>query len=224
MRVAGYIRVSTEDQGDSRAGLEAQRSAIELECRRRSWELACIEQDVASGKSTDKRPGLAKALAAVQGDTADGLVVAKLDRLSRSLLDFAAIVEQSRRQGWQLIALDLGVDTTTPSGEMMANVLAVFAQFERRLIGQRTTDALAAKRAAGVTLGRPQSLSSQIVDRIKAERAGGATLAAIAERLTRMVFLPRTGASAGGREPCLRSLNGSCERPGGKVGSSRLEL
>src|SRR5207248_6984277 len=71
------------------------------------------------------------------------------NRLSRSLLDFSGLVEQSRREGWQLVALDLGVDTSTPSGEMLANVLAVFAQFERRLIGQRTREALAIKRAQG---------------------------------------------------------------------------
>jgi DNA invertase Pin-like site-specific DNA recombinase len=113
MRVVGYIRVSTEEQGDSRAGLEAQRSAIEVETGRRCWDLVSIEQDIASGKTTVKRPGLAAALAAVQTGAADGLIVAKLDRLSRSLLDFAGILEQSRRQRWQFVALDLGVDTET---------------------------------------------------------------------------------------------------------------
>jgi len=87
-----------------------------------------------------KRPGLASALEQLDADQADTLVVSKLDRLSRSLLDFAALVERSRRNGWTLVALDLAVDTTTPSGEMLANVLAAFAQFERRLIGQRTKE------------------------------------------------------------------------------------
>ena len=97
------------------------------------------------------------ALEAIEAGTAEGLVVAKLDRLSRSLLDFAALMERGRKRGWNLIALDLGVDTSTPSGEMMASVLATFAQqFERRLIGQRTKDALAVKRSQGVVLGRPR--------------------------------------------------------------------
>jgi DNA invertase Pin-like site-specific DNA recombinase len=65
-------------------------------------------------------------------------VVAKLDRLSRSMLDFTAVMAQAQKQGWALVALDCAVDTTTPAGEAMANVLATFAQFERRLIGQRT--------------------------------------------------------------------------------------
>ena len=79
-------------------------------------------------------------------------MVAKLDRLSRSMLDFAALMNAAQKQGWALVALDLGVDTSTPYGEMMANVLATFAQFERRLISQRTKEALAQKRAAGVQL------------------------------------------------------------------------
>lgn len=87
------------------------------------------------------------ALEAVEGGQADALCVAKLDRLSRSLLDFAGLMERSRKRGWSLVALDLGVDTSTPSGEMMASVLATFAQFERRLIGERTRAALAEKRA-----------------------------------------------------------------------------
>src|SRR5438445_1690748 len=92
-------------------------------------------------------------------------------------------MDQARRQGWALIALDLGVDTTTPAGEMMANVLATFAQFERRLIGQRTKDALAVKKAQGVRLGRPPVLPKPIVSRIIKMRERGATLDAIAETL-----------------------------------------
>jgi DNA invertase Pin-like site-specific DNA recombinase len=92
-------------------------------------------------------------------------------------------MQQARREGWALVALDLGVDTTTPTGEMMANVMATFAQFERRLIGQRTKDALAVKRSQGVRLGRPRLLDQAVVDRVVAERAAGASLRAIAEAL-----------------------------------------
>jgi DNA invertase Pin-like site-specific DNA recombinase len=67
--------------------------------------------------------------------------------------------DQSRRRGWSLVALDLGVDTTSPQGELTATVIASFAQYERRLIGVRTKEALAEKRAAGVVLGaRARSL------------------------------------------------------------------
>lgn len=182
MEVIGYTRVSTSEQFDSGAGLEAQRAAIEGECARRGWELLAVYEDVASGKSLD-RPGVRDALAAVEGGEAGGLVVAKLDRLSRSLMDFAGLMEQSRKQRWSLIALDLGVDTTTPSGEMVANVLATFSQFERRLIGQRTKEALAVKRSQGVQLGRPRSMPDDLRARLHDLRASGMSYNAIARLL-----------------------------------------
>jgi DNA invertase Pin-like site-specific DNA recombinase len=183
-KVVGYIRVSTVDQDENGSGLEAQCRAIEEACERQGWELVEIHADTASGKSTNGRPGLEAALGAVESGEAHSLVVAKLDRLSRSLLDFATLVERSRKQGWALVALDLGVDTSTPSGEMMANVLAVFAQFERRIIGQRTKDALAVKKAQGVRLGHPpQDVAPDLMARIRRERAAGRTLTAIADAL-----------------------------------------
>ena len=183
--MVGYVRVSTSEQGDSGAGLEAQRQAIEAEVARRGWNLVEIYQDVASGKSINRRPGLGRALRALEGSqrNADALVVAKLDRLSRSLMDFAGLMERAQHRRWALVALDLGVDTTTPSGEMLANVLAVFAHFERRLIGQRTKDALAVKRAQGVRLGRPTVLDASVRRRIERMRHSGASLGSIAETL-----------------------------------------
>lgn len=182
--VVAYVRVSTEEQADSGAGLAAQRSAIAAECARRGWNLAALFEDAgASGKSLSGRPGLSATLNELESGRASTLVVAKLDRLSRSLLDFSGLMERSRREGWSLVALDLGVDTTTPSGEMMANVLAVFAQFERRMIGQRTKDALAQKRAAGVRLGRPRSVPASTEALVGELRRRGMTLGAIAARL-----------------------------------------
>jgi DNA invertase Pin-like site-specific DNA recombinase len=181
----GYVRVSTEEQADSGAGLEAQRAAILAEAERRGWHLVEIIEDAGFSGKDLKRPGIVVALDALKRRKADTLVVSKLDRLSRSMLDFAALMDRASREHWALVALDLGVDTTTPSGEMMANVLATFAQFERRLIGQRTRDALAVKRANGVRLGRPPTMPQAVVDRIVAARAAGQTLDAIAAELNR---------------------------------------
>jgi DNA invertase Pin-like site-specific DNA recombinase len=184
MRALGYVRVSTAEQADSGAGLEAQREAVREEANRRGLELVGILEDAgASGRSLAGRPGLTGALERVEAGQAEALIVAKLDRLSRSLVDFAALMERSRRKGWALVAPDLGVDTTTPSGEMLASVLAVFAQFERRLIGQRTREALAVKKAEGVTLGRPRLLPDEVRERIRREREQGATWRAIAASL-----------------------------------------
>ena len=83
------------------------------------------------------RPGIQSALDKLKAGEAEGLVAAKMDRLSRSLLNFASLMEDSVEQGWQLVALDGAADTTTPQGKMMAGVLATFAQYERDIIGER---------------------------------------------------------------------------------------
>ncbi len=183
MQVLGYVRVSTDEQRRSAAGLEAQREAILRECKRRGWELVEVVEDAGYSARDLRRPGVQAAIAELGRGKADALVVAKLDRLSRSMLDFTALMAKAQNQGWALVALDCAVDTTTPAGEAMANVLATFAQFERRLIGQRTREALAAKRAQGVRLGRPSAVPRRVVNRIKRERKAGRSLAAIAEDL-----------------------------------------
>src|SRR4029450_2250406 len=105
MKAIGYIRVSTDEQADSGAGLEAQLRAIREEAGRRSWQLIEGFRDAASGKSLKGRPGLQGATQPLEGGGADTLVVAKLDRLSRSLLDFSALMERSRKEDWALVAL-----------------------------------------------------------------------------------------------------------------------
>src|SRR4029078_11540588 len=129
------------------------------------------------------RPGIQQALDLLGRGDADVLVVSKLDRLSRSLLDFASLMDRSRHEGWSLVALDLGVDTTTPSGEMMAGVLAVFSQFERQLISERTKAGLAVKRAQGVRLGRPVEIPADVHARILVDRDAGLSYAVIASHL-----------------------------------------
>lgn len=185
MKVIAYTRVSTAEQGISGAGLGAQAEAIRCAALARGWDLLQTYTDAGASGSTLKRPELEKALAAVAAGEADALVVAKLDRLSRSLVDFSSLMERSRSEGWAVIALDLGVDTSTPAGEMMANVMASFAQYERRLIGQRTRDALAVKKANGDHLGRRRDIADEVVSRILSERRAGATLDRIAEGLNR---------------------------------------
>jgi DNA invertase Pin-like site-specific DNA recombinase len=183
MRVIGYVRVSTEEQAMSGAGLEAQRRAIVAECRRRGWELVETIEDAGYSAKDLRRPGVQEALRALEAGEARALVVAKLDRLSRSMLDFAALMATAQKQNWALVALDCAVDTSTPAGEAMAHVLATFGQFERRLISQRTREALAVKKASGVRLGRPPNLPSAVVRRIQRQRERGDSLRKIAADL-----------------------------------------
>jgi hypothetical protein len=91
---AGYARVSTDEQRTSGASLEAQRQAIEDECARRGWELLRVESDTLSGKTT-RRPGLQAALDACRSGEVSGVVVAKLDRLTRSIVDFGRLLDEA---------------------------------------------------------------------------------------------------------------------------------
>jgi DNA invertase Pin-like site-specific DNA recombinase len=182
--VIGYIRVSTDQQAESGAGMAAQRSSIRRQCEQHGWELAAIYEDNgASAKTLKGRPGLSEALVVLANGDAAALVVAKLDRLARSVHDFAGLVRIAERERWGIVALDLGVDMTTPTGGLLANVTASVAEWERRIISQRTSEALAQRRAAGVRLGRPRSLDPAIADRIHRRRTKGATLQAIADEL-----------------------------------------
>lgn len=184
MRVTAYYRVSTDGQADSGLGLEAQREAVERACEARSWTIVASFTDAESARSL-KRPELADALAQLAAGAADVLMVSKVDRATRSLKDWCDLAERSRREGWALVALDSPADPTTPHGEAMVAVQVVFSQLERRLVGQRTREALAIKRAAGVRLGRPPAVPAYVRERIKRERVeDGRSWSEIARRLT----------------------------------------
>ena len=185
--IIGYMRVSTDEQAESHAGLDAQRAAILAEARRRGWDegdITWIEDAGFSGKNL-KRPGISQALEALRRGEASTLVVAKLDRLTRSMSDFAPLLARAATQRWALVALDVNVDTSTPTGEAMAHVVATFAQLERRLIGERTREALRAKVARGERLGRPRITDDAVVERVIELRASGVTLQSIADVLQR---------------------------------------
>ena len=196
LRVIAYVRVSTEEQKRSGAGLAAQRRSIESACRERGWQLVAVEADEGlSAKTTKNRPGLARALDALEAGEVGGLIVAKLDRLSRSVRDFCEILDRSKRQCWALVCLDLGLDTSTLTGRFTAQIIAAVAELERGMIGQRTREGLEAKRAEGVILGRRPSIAPRLEKRIRAMREGGATLVGICDTLNAEgIPTPRGGA------------------------------
>jgi DNA invertase Pin-like site-specific DNA recombinase len=190
--------VSSDEQASSGAGIEAQRAAILAEAKRRGWREADIDfiEDLGFSAKNTNRPGLQLALEALKKGDAKALVVAKMDRLSRSLLDFTQIMAEAQKQGWCLIALDSPADPSTPTGEVMISILATLAQWERRVIGERTRAALAVKREEGVRLGRPLSLPGAVRERIASERNAGRSLSAIAEILNE----ERVPTGQGGRQ------------------------
>lgn len=179
----GYIRVSTDEQADSGAGLDAQRTAIEAEAERRGWtdRLRWIDDAGVSAATLD-RAGVQQALAMLDSGEASVLVAAKIDRLSRSILDFATLTDRAERDGWSLVALDAGLDMTTAAGKMMAGVLSVFAAYERDLIAERTRKALASRKAQGRAVSGP-GLSPEVRERLRGLRGQGVTFQAIADKL-----------------------------------------
>ena len=179
MRVVGYLRVSTTDQEH---GIDAQRTAIAAEAERRGWEVEWREDAAKSGRSLE-RPAVREALAMLAAGEASALVVSKLDRLTRSVHDFSGLLTTAAREGWGVIMLDLGVDTTTPAGKLVANVVAAVAEWERDMIALRTREGLAAARAKGVRLGRPSRVSPGTAESVLRMRAEGLTYRAIADRL-----------------------------------------
>lgn len=181
--VVAYTRVSTDEQSRNGTSLAGQREAIAAECRRRGWKLVEVREDAGfSGKSL-RRPGIRAALETVESGRADALVVSKLDRLTRSLRDFTALLERARRHGWALTVLDADVDTSTAAGEAMANVIGVFAQFERRRIGERTAEGIAKRRAEGQPWGRERAVPPKVAARIRRLRSRGWSFQRIADRL-----------------------------------------
>jgi len=184
MKAIGYLRVSTEEQGDSGVGLEAQEASIRAEVKRRGWELVALNSDIGSGKSMRRRSNLGASLRALAAGEADTLVVAKLDRLSRSVIDFAAIMQTAAKEGWAVTVLDLGVDTTTPNGKLIANIMISLAEWEREIIGARTRDAMKAVRARGTSVGRKANVSAETMRLIRSLRRQGQSWQKIADALT----------------------------------------
>lgn len=179
IKIIGYVRVSTDKQD---IGPEVQIAELTAEARRMGYELHIVREDAASAATVAKRPLMVQALADMKAGKYHGLMVSKLDRLSRNMEDGTRLLADSQRQGWRIICLDLGVDTATIMGAGMYNMALNFAEIERKFIGKRTKDAMA-KLGETKHLGRKRQLPAETVDRIKAARASGASMAKIAAGL-----------------------------------------
>ena len=178
MRAFAYARVSTDEQAESGLGLDAQLASAHAAITNRGWELAgdVIDAGVSGSVDPERRDALGPALLSLDAGDIEALVVARLDRITRSLQAWADLVERSRRRGWAIVAVVESFDLSTDSGEMVAGMLAVVAQYERRLIGSRTRHAMAAARARGIRLGRPVEHSPAVRALVVEMRESGATL------------------------------------------------
>ena len=194
MKTLIYCRVSTREQGASGLGLEAQRETCLAEVTRRGWSLAATNDrrsgvviEVASAGR--QRPKLEEAMRMLDSGLADTLMVSRLDRLSRSTLDFAKIIDRAVSKDWGIVVLSPALDlsaATGPAGRMLADVLMAVAQYERALASARTKEGLAAlkEKRGGRTWGvKPYGDRVQI-RRIVRLREQGMSKVAIAQFLT----------------------------------------
>jgi DNA invertase Pin-like site-specific DNA recombinase len=174
-KFVSYLRVSTQRQGQSGLGLEAQRASVATWLNGGDWTLVEEHVEVESGKRDDNRPALAKAFDACRAFNAK-LVIAKLDRLSRD----AHFLLGLDKAGVEFVAVDM-----PHANRLTVGIMALVAEQEREAISQRTKAALAAANARGTKLGKPKGtpVPRSDVGRVNGAKANAANAQAFAERL-----------------------------------------
>jgi site-specific DNA recombinase len=170
LRCAIYTRKSTEEGLDMEFNtLDAQREACEAYIasqKSEGWVATRDRYDDGgfSGGNLE-RPGLKQLLADIDDGLVDVVVVYKIDRLSRSLMDFSKLVEVFDRNGVTFVSVTQSFNTTTSMGRLTLNILLSFAQFEREVIGERIRDKVAASRKRGIWMGGYVPLGYDVQDR-----------------------------------------------------------
>ena len=193
-RAVAYVRVSTDEQAGSGLGLEAQEAAIRAWAAYRGVEVLAVEVDVCSGgKLPADRDGFRRALATLERGAADCLVVAKLDRLTRSSRGLVDVSDLASEHGFVLVILDPECDTSSPAGRFMLGILAEVAALERELIRERTRAALHAKRQRGERQGPGPQLDPALRGWIVAEIEAGRSKKSLARDLNERGVPTATG-------------------------------
>ncbi len=208
-RVIGYVRVSTEKQADSGLSVEAQCARLEAWCALHGAELVGIETDAGSSAKTLDRPALGRALEALRAGKANALLVAKLDRLTRSVRDLDTLLSKHFADGTgDLVSVAESIDTRSAAGRLVLNVLASVAQWEREAIGERTAAALAVKANRGERVGavpygyalandgvrlEPVTAEQVVIAEARMFRAQGCSLRTISARLAARGHVSRSG-------------------------------
>jgi DNA invertase Pin-like site-specific DNA recombinase len=151
-RVALYLRVSTTEQTTAN-----QRRELKATAKRHGWRITHVFEDagISGAKGRDKRPQFDALMKAVARREIDAVAAWSVDRLGRSLQDLVGFLVELRGKRVDLYLHQQGLDTSTPSGRAMFQMLGVFAEFERAMIQERVRAGLARARAEGKRLGRP---------------------------------------------------------------------
>jgi site-specific DNA recombinase len=153
MRAIGYARVSTDKQADRGVSLEAQTEKVRAMAVVQSAQLVDVIVDAGESAKSLHRPGMARVLSLVDAGAVDVVIVAKLDRLTRSVKDLAELLERFQKRGVSLVSVAESLDTGSAAGRLVLNVMTAVSQWEREAIGERTRDAMSHKRANGERVG-----------------------------------------------------------------------
>lgn len=178
-RVAFYFRVSTHDQTT-----ENQRRELQAVADKAGWEVVATFEDagISGAKGRQQRPGYDTMLKAITRREVDMVAAWSVDRLGRSMPDLVAFLSDLHAHGADLYLHQQAMDTTTPSGRAMFQMMGVFAEFERAMIQERVKAGLARAKAEGRKLGRP-TLGPDMEGRIRALRAEGMGIVKVAKTL-----------------------------------------
>ena len=207
-RTVAYLRVSTEKQSDLGVSIEAQEQKVNAYAGLYDLELVEVIIDSGASAKTLERPGLHKALGMLKSGEADALLVVKLDRLTRSVADLGRLIEAYFAPGKAaLLSVSEQIDTRSPGGRLVLNILASVSQWEREIIVDRTRDAMQYKQSQGEYIGGHAPYGFQIVDGVQIEEAfeqsviqqakrlrdSGISLSAVARELASMGIRTRAG-------------------------------
>ena len=210
MRVIGYVRVSTDRQAEEGVSLEAQAAKLRAYALSQDIELVDIIEDAGASAKTLDREGLKDALTRLKKKEADGLLILKLDRITRSVRDLNYLFEEyfSEKKGFELLSVQDSINTATAAGRLVTNVLMSVAQWEREAIGERTSAALRHKQSKGEYIGggapfgfktkadgtlSPVKKEQHIVEEAQRLANSGLSLRAIAQQLDEQGHRSRTG-------------------------------
>lgn len=213
-KAVGYIRVSTDKQAEHGVSLDAQRAKLEAYAALYDIELVAVIVDAGVSAKTLDRPGLQRALGLLRKGQAQALIVAKLDRLTRSVKDLGTLVEDYfSSDRISLLSVADSIDTRTAAGRLVLNVLGSVAQWEREAIGERTKDALRHKKAQGHKTGGdvpygyhladddktlvPNDAEQAMLTAIREARTRGLSQRAVVAELARQGFTTRKGTALG---------------------------
>lgn len=209
MKAIGYVRVSTDKQADGGVSLEAQAEKVRAMATVQGVELLDIIIDAGQSAKTLDRPGMARLLKLVDSRAVDCVIVAKLDRITRSVKDLAELLDRFNRREVSLVSVADSLDTRTAAGRLVLNIMVSVSQWEREAIGERTKDAMAHMKATGARVGNiafgfqlgengqlvPNQAERDIIAKVRELQVAGYSLREIAAELNRQGFTTRRGSA-----------------------------